>query len=434
MCKLYYFVQSMSYTASIMILTAISIERYFAIIHPMRSKQMTTLRMLRAIVLVIWTVAAGCAVPYLIKYDTRDIGTNTFCLPTGNINNRLYVTISFVLWYVIPLVLMIVMYTKISIVLWKTSRPNNLEKNGFKNKKNRPKRKRQHVRWMAFARGKANEIKEHGFKKQGLKPVIYVSGVTTSASSDEAATDDARHGQYVPCVGGDKPFLQAASSGYDSTTEGSVIEEDREQSSEEAADYEDDWPTSNNKKRLEEYQMKQVYTFRNPTYNGACPSCQSPIVVDPNHTEERGKCSCNNKAPTYNAPVTGTRAAAITGRALKNRVASRKTENALMARRRVIRLLIAVIVSFALCVIPYYIRLLWVEWGEPSFSYFEKILLPITFLLYYFNSGLNPILYAFLSDNFRRSLKEVLCCTVDENSRKRSMRTTMSIKTTHSTI
>lgn len=36
MCKIYYSVQAMSYTASITILTAISVERYFAIIHPMR--------------------------------------------------------------------------------------------------------------------------------------------------------------------------------------------------------------------------------------------------------------------------------------------------------------------------------------------------------------------------------------------------------------
>lgn len=47
MCKMYHFINSLSTTASVLILVVICIERYLAIIHPMTCKQMLTLNRLR---------------------------------------------------------------------------------------------------------------------------------------------------------------------------------------------------------------------------------------------------------------------------------------------------------------------------------------------------------------------------------------------------
>ena len=96
------------------------------------------------------------------------------------------------------------------------------------------------------------------------------------------------------------------------------------------------------------------------------------------------------------------------------------SESALLARRKVIRLLIAVIVSFALCALPYHIRLLWQAWGNPKMSFGEFLLPPITFVIYYFSSALNPLLYAFLSLNFRVAMRDVLTCGRRHVKRKRS--------------
>jgi hypothetical protein len=46
LCKMYQFVHSLSYTASIFILVVICTERYFAIIHPITCKQILTPRRL----------------------------------------------------------------------------------------------------------------------------------------------------------------------------------------------------------------------------------------------------------------------------------------------------------------------------------------------------------------------------------------------------
>lgn len=53
-------------------------------------------------------------------------------------------------------------------------------------------------------------------------------------------------------------------------------------------------------------------------------------------------------------------------------------------------------------------------------SNFNAILTPLTFLVAYFNSGVNPLLYAFLSRNFRNGVQEVLfqCVSKKVNNNK----------------
>ncbi|XP_031344167.1 trissin receptor-like isoform X2 [Photinus pyralis] len=88
------------------------------------------------------------------------------------------------------------------------------------------------------------------------------------------------------------------------------------------------------------------------------------------------------------------------------------SQNVLRARRGVIRMLIVVVLTFALCNLPFHARKMWQYW---SHSYqgntnFSALLTPLTFLITYFNSGINPLLYAFLSKNFRRGMREMLSC------------------------
>ena len=115
-----------------------------------------------------------------------------------------------------------------------------------------------------------------------------------------------------------------------------------------------------------------------------------------------------------------------------------KTENALVARRRVIRLLIAVVLAFAICVLPSHLYHLYILFGNPDISSsitIHKILPTVVYLILYSNSALNPILYAFLSDNFRKSLKELLKGFKRKSPIKRAtMRSTASLKTANTMI
>ena len=88
----------------------------------------------------------------------------------------------------------------------------------------------------------------------------------------------------------------------------------------------------------------------------------------------------------------------------------KKVCNPLATRRKVIRLLICIIVSFAVLVMPHHIRLLWQFWfaSSMSFSFQHMLVPPITFLFFYANSALNPFLYALLSDHFRQAFRELL--------------------------
>ncbi|XP_052070574.1 allatostatin-A receptor-like [Mytilus californianus] len=80
------------------------------------------------------------------------------------------------------------------------------------------------------------------------------------------------------------------------------------------------------------------------------------------------------------------------------------------SKKRVTKMIIIVVGIFALCWLPIQIMFL-----VQYFGHFEAN--PITFgiqmtanCLAYMNSCVNPILYAFLSENFRRSFRKLLCC------------------------
>ncbi|EZA55895.1 Cholecystokinin receptor [Ooceraea biroi] len=76
------------------------------------------------------------------------------------------------------------------------------------------------------------------------------------------------------------------------------------------------------------------------------------------------------------------------------------------------RMLIAVVMMFAVCNFPQQARIIWRHWGSSyeSTSDFSTLLTVSTFLISYMNSCMNPLLYAFLSRNFRKGMRELLRC------------------------
>ncbi len=78
------------------------------------------------------------------------------------------------------------------------------------------------------------------------------------------------------------------------------------------------------------------------------------------------------------------------------------------SRRRVTRLVVIVVVIFALCWLPIQVIFMIKEFGTFPQSYVFMAIQIASNCLAYMNSCVNPILYAFLSDNFRKSFRKLL--------------------------
>ncbi|GJQ84977.1 hypothetical protein Trydic_g577 [Trypoxylus dichotomus] len=129
LCKMYHFTTSLSYTASIFILVVICTERYFAIIYPITCKQILTPKRLRLVILGVWLTSALYSSPKFFWCNTithpnvDGTGNETICATNRlKYNSELFDTINFVLLYIIPLGIMTLLYTRIAVGLWRSSR------------------------------------------------------------------------------------------------------------------------------------------------------------------------------------------------------------------------------------------------------------------------------------------------------------------------
>lgn len=114
--------QNLSAFVSVLTLTAISIERWYAICDPLRFH--STLRRARIAIIVIWLVAGALATPDLIfgaavpYKDYTVLHTacypSQFITPEGIVVNQMVILVFF---YVIPLILMGFVYSHIAYVL-----------------------------------------------------------------------------------------------------------------------------------------------------------------------------------------------------------------------------------------------------------------------------------------------------------------------------
>ncbi|XP_075150023.1 trissin receptor [Haematobia irritans] len=404
LCRMYQFVQSLSYTASIFILVVICMERYFAIVHPITCKQILTAARLRMVILTVWITSAVYSTPKFVfsktvinVYDEGGQEEVICVLDRKMFNSKLLDMINFGLLYVIPLLVMTVLYSKIAIALWRSSRglSHHLAQ--------------QQDNSMGLHNSMYSHHHHHHHPQQQHNHLIHNNHHLSN--NHPSSTSQHNAGMGTPISAGSvasSTLSRKGSSKYDKR---------RVDISESQVSLDSDRPVVSACRKTSFFQHHNHLTHhqqqqqQQQTHHGQTTALTSGNPhrshLHHNHGSHHGMHGSQRVSHF-----------------------SHSSNNVLRARRGVVRMLIIFVLTFALCNLPCHARKMWQYWSHSyrGDSNFNALLTPLTFLVTYFNSGINPLLYAFLSRNFRKGMRELLMCSWRKSKTKSSTNSSMHHK------
>ncbi|OWF56335.1 allatostatin-A receptor-like isoform X2 [Mizuhopecten yessoensis] len=123
LCKAYVYVQNVSMICSVMTLTVMSVERFMAILFPLRARYICTMRHARLVILCIWLQALVMAVPVVFGQKHTMVGSTRkaywcridFAQP---LHHQAYELYMLVIIFIIPVGVMAFTYTWICVEIW----------------------------------------------------------------------------------------------------------------------------------------------------------------------------------------------------------------------------------------------------------------------------------------------------------------------------
>ena len=395
MCKVYYFAHYMSLTIPVVLLSVISVERYIAILYPLKAKQLFTFKRLRVTQVLIWLILAAYNSPQLIVHDTFTLGEKTFCyMRSDNINTNAYVLANLIVWYILPLFVLSFMYCKIAATLWQSSSSQNFALNPQHNQR----LKYQTENYAHHHHHPCTTSCSYGNNyDRTMTGVVCTSGpdvnrrvecIELSRLDNTACSSNSRRlchcGSFVSQLETEVEYMSEVTDGdsnsdiYSNDSSGGMHMATRTGSEKIIGKLHEENEVDTPKKFKRRGLTREEIRRNPPTIDTVCRSNNGRFMAAGFRTHYHKKRPCVN------------------------------TQKVVQARKKVIRLLLMIIGTFAILALPYHIRACIYLWADTKNM--GSLLSPICYLLYYTNSGLNPLLYAFLSDNFRKSLKDSFKC------------------------
>ena len=89
---------------------------------------------------------------------------------------------------------------------------------------------------------------------------------------------------------------------------------------------------------------------------------------------------------------------------------ARQEEKRLHRNTKIVQMLVAVVLSYAICLLPNQVVWLWYEFGSGSKWVHLNTFLTFGSIMVYVNSCVNPLLYAGMNDEFRKGFVKILKC------------------------
>ncbi|KAL5016741.1 hypothetical protein ScPMuIL_006330 [Solemya velum] len=126
LCKFVHYVQNVSMICSVMTLTAMSIERFVAILYPLRAKYLCTKSHAIVVLVIIWVLSVVMGSPILFGQKIVVVGIvrkATWCIKQWESDSysKLYEIYMFIIIFMIPVAVMTIAYAGICRELWKVS-------------------------------------------------------------------------------------------------------------------------------------------------------------------------------------------------------------------------------------------------------------------------------------------------------------------------
>ena len=133
LCPVAPFVKELSVNVSIITLAVISLDRYFAVIHPLKPR--CSRRRAKTVMAVVWLFSLVSGIPPAIVshvVDTKQAsgGTKPFCMPTypevlGINLGRVYIIYLSIVQYFLPLIIISYAYGRITHKVWLSKAPGS---------------------------------------------------------------------------------------------------------------------------------------------------------------------------------------------------------------------------------------------------------------------------------------------------------------------